>query len=83
MARSEWPDARAVAEVIVVAEEGVDLHVDVLQISADQWALHGRLAYEGDVIAATFPSRDAAWTALTGAVPGRVDLVGHAHPRPR
>jgi hypothetical protein len=37
---------------------------DVIEIDAEQWAIHGRIAYEGAVIAATFVSERAAWAGL-------------------
>jgi hypothetical protein len=50
-----------------LAAVGVELDMDVLEISADEWAIHGRLAYEGQVIAATFESAEDAWRVLAAA----------------
>jgi hypothetical protein len=57
----------------VLGVEGIELHMDVLEIADHEWAIHGLLAYEGEVIAATFTSEEAAWSALTGpSDPGRL-----------
>jgi hypothetical protein len=49
--------------------ELVALHVeiddDVIEIDDDKWALHGRIAYDGEVIAATFVTESAARAALS------------------
>jgi hypothetical protein len=37
----------------------------VIEIDAQTWAIHGRIAYDGEVIAATFASERDAWSALT------------------
>lgn len=50
------------------APPGIELDLDVLEIAEDEWAIHGRLAYEGQVIAATFTSEDDAWRALAAVL---------------
>ena len=54
------------------APPGIELDLDVLEIAEDEWAIHGRLAYEGQVIAATFTSEREAWTALTAFLGGQL-----------
>ena len=45
--------------------EHVELDEQVIEIDAQTWAIHGRIAYDGEVIAATFASERDAWLALT------------------
>ncbi len=61
------PRARGGGVMTIVAA-GVDLDFDVLEISVGQWAVHGHLAYEGEVIAATFASASEAWSALAATI---------------
>jgi hypothetical protein len=48
-----------------LAAVNVDVDYDVLRIDPGTWAIHGRIAYDGEVIAATFGSEGDAWTALS------------------
>jgi hypothetical protein len=41
------------------------LHQDVIEIDEQTWAIHGYIAYAGDVIAATFASANDAWAGLS------------------
>ena len=45
--------------------EHVQLHHDVIEIDEETWAVHGYIAYDGDVIAATFVSEHDAWAGLS------------------
>ena len=54
--------------VDVVAElraENVEIDEEVIEIDSQTWAIHGRIAYDGEVIAATFASERDAWAALS------------------
>jgi hypothetical protein len=48
-----------------LVSEHVQLHQDVIEIDEQTWAIHGYIAYEGDVIAATFASANDAWAGLS------------------
>ena len=56
-------DARIIADI---AEKHIEIDQDVIEIDAEKWAIHGRIAYEGAVIAATFASERAAWAGPAG-----------------
>jgi hypothetical protein len=43
----------------------VEIDHDVMRIGPRTWAIHGRVAYDGEIIAATFASERDAWTALS------------------
>lgn len=43
----------------------VEIDYDVMRIGPRTWAIHGRVAYDGEVIAATFGSERDAWLALS------------------
>jgi hypothetical protein len=43
----------------------VEIDYDVMRIDPRTWAIHGRVAYDGEVIAATFASERDAWSALS------------------
>jgi hypothetical protein len=43
----------------------IALDYDVMSIGPRVWAIHGHIAYDGDILAAVFPSERAAWTALS------------------
>jgi hypothetical protein len=47
--------------------EAMNVEVDyaVMRIGPRTWAIHGRVAYDGEVIAATFTSEREAWLALS------------------
>jgi hypothetical protein len=36
----------------------------VMRFDARTWGVRGHIAYDGDVLVATFASEEAAWTAL-------------------
>ena len=55
------PDTDVLADLI---ERHVEINRDVIEIDEEKWAIHGRIAYEGEVIAATFASERAAWAGL-------------------
>ncbi len=54
-------DARIIAEL---TEKHIEIDRDVIEIDAEKWAIRGRIAYEGTVIAATFTSEQAAWAGV-------------------
>jgi hypothetical protein len=41
------------------------VHRDVIEIDEKTWAIHGLIAYDGEVIAATFASENDAWAGLS------------------
>jgi hypothetical protein len=43
----------------------VALDYDVMRIGPRTWGIHGRIAYDGEVLAAIFPSEREAWVALS------------------
>jgi hypothetical protein len=47
-----------------LVEKHIELNRDVIEIDEKKWAIHGRIAYEGEVIAATFASESEAWAGL-------------------
>jgi hypothetical protein len=47
----------------------VEIDRDVMRIGPRTWAIHGRVAYDGEVIAATFASEREAWAALSHSTP--------------
>jgi hypothetical protein len=54
--------------VDIVAElEAMNVQIDyaVMRIGPRTWAIHGRVAYDGEVIGATFASEQDAWVALS------------------
>jgi hypothetical protein len=55
-------DAGVVADLV---EKHIEVHRDVIEIDEEKWAIHGRIAYEGEVIAATFASESEAWVGLS------------------
>ncbi len=62
---------------VELAKQPVEIDQDVIEIDEDSWAIHGRIAYDGEVIVAEFASEEEAWTALEGLVPPDPD---HAAP---
>ena len=61
--RDQYDDDAGSLRELVSAH--VQLHRDVIEIDAQTWAIHGYIAYDGDVIAATFASANDAWTGLS------------------
>jgi hypothetical protein len=58
-------------EIVVELEAmNVALDHDVMRIGPRTWAIHGQVAYDGQVIAATFASEREAWVALVTPVTG-------------
>jgi hypothetical protein len=55
-------DADIIRELV---SEHVQLHQNVIEIDEQTWAIHGHIAYDGDVIAATFSSANDAWAGLS------------------
>ena len=45
--------------------ENVEIDEEVIELSEHTWAIHGRIAYDGEVIAATFETESEAWAALS------------------
>jgi len=48
-----------------LAAMNVEVDHDVMRIAPRLWALHGQVAYDGEVIAAVFASEHEAWFALS------------------
>jgi hypothetical protein len=46
------------------AAESVEIDEEVIELDSQTWAIHGRIAYDGEVIVATFASEREAWAAL-------------------
>jgi hypothetical protein len=54
------------ADVLVeLAGEVVEVDKDVIEVDEDTWAIHGRIAYDGEVLVAEFASEEEAWAALS------------------
>jgi hypothetical protein len=54
-----------VGKLLELVEEHVQVHQDVIEIDERTWAIHGFIAYDGEVIAATFASANEAWAGLS------------------
>ena len=52
-------------KLLELVEEHVQVHQDVIEIDERTWAIHGFIAYDGEVIAATFSSENEAWAGLS------------------
>jgi hypothetical protein len=50
--------------MVELIEENVQLDVDVILLCEEAYALHGYLAYDGDIVAATFATAQEARTEL-------------------
>jgi hypothetical protein len=48
-----------------LVDEHLEVDRDVVPLAPDTWAIHGYLAYEGDVICCTFPTERAAWAGIS------------------
>jgi hypothetical protein len=57
--------------VTELAAMNVEIDYDVLRIGPQTWAIHGHIAYDSEVIAATFLSEQDAWVALSPLRPRR------------
>lgn len=57
--------ARTDALLVDLLQEHVDVDRDVIVLDERTWAIHGYIAYDGQVIAATFGTEGDAWAALT------------------
>jgi hypothetical protein len=66
---------RRVDLISELAAMNVDVDYDVMRIGPQTWAIHGRIAYDSEVIAATFTSEQAAWTALAPLGRSRVGTM--------
>jgi hypothetical protein len=42
----------------------VQIDHEVIVINEETWAIHGSITYDGQVIAATFPTAEEAWAGL-------------------
>ena len=58
------PD-RAAELLAALVDEHLEVDRDVIPLTAETWAIHGYLAYEGEVIAATFASEREAWAGIS------------------
>jgi hypothetical protein len=61
--RPRSPDEQSLIVELVALHVEVD--DDVIEIDDAKWALHGRIAYDGEVIAACFSTERAARAALS------------------
>lgn len=59
------PPDRAVDLLATLVDEHLEVDRDVVPLTAETWAIHGYLAYEGEVIAATFASEHEAWAGIS------------------
>jgi len=48
-----------------LVDEHLEVDRDVIPLTAETWAIHGYLAYEGEVIAATFATERDAWAGIS------------------
>jgi hypothetical protein len=55
----------------------VEVDYDVMRIGPHTWAIHGHIAYDSEIIAATFHNEQDAWVALSPVRPRR----GRSGPR--
>jgi len=55
-------DADTIAALVA---EQVALDRDVIELVTGTWAIHGFIAYDGEVVAATYGSEREAWAALS------------------
>jgi hypothetical protein len=53
----------------VLTEENASIAGDVVQVSANLWAIHGFIAVDGDVLMAEFDSYDEATNVLEQVYP--------------
>lgn len=61
--RPPRPD-RATELLVALVDEHLEVDRDVIPLTPETWAIHGYLAYEGEVIAATFGSEHEAWAGI-------------------
>ena len=55
----------SLADVVArLVDENVAVEQQVIAIDDAKWAVPGHIAYEGEIIAATFPSEGEAWAAI-------------------
>jgi hypothetical protein len=66
---------RILAELV---QEHVQVDNDVIEINEATWAIHGYVAYDGEVIAATFASGKEAWAGLS-----RLEEIARDYPPER
>ena len=66
MSHVERVHQRHGSEVVVeLRAMNVEIDRDVMRIGPRTWAIHGSVAYDGEVIAAIFSSEREAWRALS------------------
>jgi len=64
---------RGEADVLVeLLEQNIQIDDDVIVLGEHAWAIHGYIAYDGEVIAATFATEQEARTQLS-----RLDGLEH------
>jgi hypothetical protein len=63
--RDRYDSQPGVDVVFELEAMNVEVDYDVMRIGPGTWAIHGRIAYDSEVIAATFPSEREAWVALS------------------
>ena len=59
------PTDRVAELLAALVDEHLEVDRDVIPLTAETWAIHGYLAYEGEVIAATFASEHEAWAGIS------------------
>jgi hypothetical protein len=59
------PPDRSVDLLTTLVDEHLEVDRDVILLTAETWAIHGYLAYEGDVIAATIATEHEAWAGIS------------------
>jgi len=72
---------RSAPSIDVVAELEamcIAIDYDVMSIGPRVWGIHGHIAYDGDILAAVFPSERDAWAALSPLRPSERALWAQA-----
>ncbi len=59
------PRSERVGIVSELEAMNVELDYEVLKFGPQTWGIRGHIAYDGDVLAAIFPSEREAWIALS------------------
>ena len=57
-------DRQALASLVAAVDAGVRIDGDALQLGRDTWAVHGNVAYDGEIIVAEFDDPASARWAV-------------------